>query len=193
MTTATGAANRVKVWTFTVDTAAPTVAQAASLALVVLSKTKAATWDELEQRLTSGDENTLQAVAGVHLDEGQHHLLSAHPLAVRLVGPGPPLRSIAVCGECGEFFALVGSAPSRCPMGVECEGRPAKAPVAKGHKTPVGELPAPELGDDAGSKDEDHDAEQEPGGAEAGSEEAAHHHTEWLQVRAEDLEEFDFA
>lgn len=129
-----------KVWALEVDPRLPAPAQAASLALVILAKTKTSSWDELESGLLTGDEATRSAMELIDLTEDQYQVLVSHPLAVRLVSPAPPVRSVAICGECDEFFALAGNPPSGCAMTMGCEGKPAKVRAAAATKVSVDDL-----------------------------------------------------
>ena len=102
---------------------APEAAQAAQIALVLMSVAKSPNWAGVE-----ASEDITKKVA---LTEHQQHLLEKHrgilPYLTR-GGREGTLRSVVVCSHCQRvMFTSTGSAPARCAMTLGCAGTPVKA------------------------------------------------------------------
>src|SRR5699024_619347 len=123
-----------KVTVITVDDALPAVAQAASLALVLLRKVGAGDMGEFGRRVLASDKRTITSLGHIMLTGQQQELLADHSRACALVSPGPPRRTIAVCSWCGQYLLVAGSVPSRCALTLGREGTYAKVAPAKAER-----------------------------------------------------------
>lgn len=151
-----------KVTVITVDDSLPPVAQAASLALVLLRKVGAANMGEFGRRVLASDKRTITALGRIVLTGPQQGLLAQHSQACALVSPGPPRRTIAVCSACGQYLVAAGSAPSRCALTLGCAGTYTKVQPAKAEQVDADKLTAsgqvrsdPSLEEPAGDDEED--------------------------------------
>jgi len=151
-----------KVTVITVDDSLPPVAQAASLALVLLRKVGATDMGEFGRRVLASDKPVITSLGRIVLSEHQQELLRDHSGACALVSPGPPRRTIAVCSGCGQYLVVAGSVPSRCALSLGCQGTYAKVAPAKAEQvdattlTPSGQVrPDPVLEEPAGDEDEE--------------------------------------
>lgn len=184
-----------KVTVLAVDETLPAVAQAASVALRVLQKTKADTWDELVERVAEQDEATLKALRSLHLDDTQRNLLAEHPAAVSLVAYSTPRRTIAVCSTCHEPVVVTKTVPSSCDMTIGCDGTYTKVQPAKAETVPADDIePAHANTDDrpdTEAPEHEEPTAPDPHGADpADGQQGA---SEPAEAGDDDEEEFEFA
>lgn len=112
-----------KIATFTIDSSIPEVAQAVSLALVMLRRAKVDNWGDL-----AADPEPL---AGMYLTFEQKRVLAKYAHVVTLVGYRAPRCTIALCDSCNEPLILTGAAPSKCSLTLRCEGKYSKVQPGK--------------------------------------------------------------
>lgn len=132
---------------FAHDPEQPALIQAASLALSVLSWTKAGTVGNLDRLLEAGDPDTKALVAAIRLTTEQVALLDApeHSGALAALRCPPDFTAtpvtVQVCGECGRWSLTHASAVRSCRMSAGCAGTVVRAGRAKRTK-PQAEQPA---------------------------------------------------
>ena len=184
-----------KVTVLAVDETLPAVAQAASVALRVLQKTKADTWDELAERVAEQDEATLKALRSLHLDDAQRNLLAEHPAAVALVAYSTPRRTIAVCSTCHEPVVVTKTVPSSCDMTIGCDGTYTKVQPAKAETIPADDIEPAHANTEERPDTEapEHDEPPAPDSHGADSADGQQGASEPAEADDDDEEEFEFA
>jgi len=109
----------------------PPAAQAASLAISLCKAAKVDTFTELEEKVRSGDEKVLAALASIRLTPEQVDLISQNMFAVRAVGAKPPMRTVVVCHDCNAVLVMSGGAtPKKCTLTRNCTGVTSRASAA---------------------------------------------------------------
>lgn len=144
-------ARKPVVVAFAHDPELPPLIQAASLALSVLSWTRAGTVSNLDRLLDAGDPATKALVAAMQLTPEQAALLDAPEhsgvLAALQCPPGFTGTPVTVqtCQKCGRWSLTYSSASRSCRMTSGCPGMVVRAVRAKRVKpeteTPAGRAP----------------------------------------------------
>ena len=138
---------RKKTLTVTVlaiDESLPAAAQAAALALGVLTHAKQHTWGDLVVAVETQDQAAVTAMASLFLTAEQESVLEAWPgvaHTVRRKDGDTPRVTAAVCAECEEWVAVTSTAPSVCQMTDGCKGKYVKPRDASRKQVPFDEAP----------------------------------------------------
>lgn len=113
---------------FIVNDDLPEAVQAASYALAIIRMASVGSWDELEDaELTPTRQAKLD---DLEITPEQKRVIIENPEAVRLVHKGPPMRSVAVCDECGFTIAICGPSSKKCVRPRGCPGTMIRATTA---------------------------------------------------------------
>ena len=108
----------------------PEVAQAASVALALLTEGGAKTWAEFMN--PEDDTFRTKALSKVVVTDELGELLDKFPTVLTwLTRECTPASTIVVCPECSEFSVTLGTCPSSCKVTPRCEGKPIRVVRAK--------------------------------------------------------------
>lgn len=133
------------VCTFQVEESLPPVGRAASLAMALLTRAKADTWEELARNAAVPGSHTRLALATIHLTAEQLELLGAWPVVTQ-VSVSTPRRGVSVCPVCEEVVLYCGSSPPRrCLMTLRCPGELVRVAPAALVPMPADRITAPVL------------------------------------------------
>ncbi|MEH0110600.1 hypothetical protein V6N00_12890 [Tersicoccus sp. MR15.9] len=138
-------------------------AEAASLGLALLRKTKQNTWAELAAAMDAADPQVVRAFTTVSLTGRQLGLLDGEQLILQALRVSPAAIP-AICPVCG-YWVLADSAapPSSCLVTRGCSGKPAKVVAATARDTaPDDSVDAPV--DEPAAAEQDLDAQPEADG-----------------------------
>lgn len=102
--------------------------EALGLAIAVLKKTKARSWEELCS--TKLGTPTAKLLASIDLSPGQLSILEAHRDVVALLQLSPNAIP-AICNVCGLPTLVDTTVPASCTMSLRCTGKPVKPVAAK--------------------------------------------------------------
>lgn len=105
------------------------LAQAVSLGIAVLKKTRKNTWSELAEAMATDDQALVKSFHALDLTDDQFAVIDNHQAVLALVRISPPVIP-AVCPVCGYFVLTNDTAPSKCQVTASCTGKPAKVAVA---------------------------------------------------------------
>ena len=105
------------------------LATAVSLALTILRRAKANTWEELGDAMASEDPAAVKALQAIDLTDTQLALIGEHANILPLIRLTPPAIP-AVCPVCGQFVLVAAQTPSKCLVTGGCAGKPVKVGAA---------------------------------------------------------------
>lgn len=125
------------------------MAEAVSLGIAVLKKSKQNTWPGLVAAIAETDPLVVKAFKALDLTDAQLEVINDWQPVLNLVQIAPPIIP-AVCPACNHYILTADTAPSRCMVLAGCEGRPFKVIAATGNtaqkaaaaKEPAGEAKA---------------------------------------------------
>lgn len=119
------------------------LAQAASLGIAILKKTKQNTWRELLEAMEASEAHVVKTFRSLDLSDSQLQAITRHQEVLNLLVITPAAVP-AICPKCGHFILVSDTVPSKCMVGSGCEGKPAKVASATAGKgePPEAETPA---------------------------------------------------
>lgn len=111
------------------------LAEAVSLGIAVLKKSKQNTWPGLVTAMGETDPLVVKAFRAMELTDRQLETINEWQPVLNLIQVAPPVIP-AVCPACNYYVLTADTAPSRCMVTAGCEGKPFKVTGATGN-TPV--------------------------------------------------------
>jgi hypothetical protein len=116
------------------------LAEAVSLGIALLKKSKQNTWPELVEAMGSKNFLVIKAFKAVDLTDAQLDTVNMWQHVLNLVKVNPAVIPV-ICPVCEHYVLTADTAPSRCMVTAGCEGKPFKVAAATGitaPKTPAG-------------------------------------------------------
>ncbi|ACL42367.1 hypothetical protein Achl_4416 (plasmid) [Pseudarthrobacter chlorophenolicus A6] len=107
------------------------LAEAVSLGIAVLKKSKQNTWAELVDGMNSGNLLVVKAFKALDLTDAQLETVNAWQSVLNLVKINPAVIPV-ICPVCEYYVLTADTAPSRCMVTAGCEGKPFKVAAATG-------------------------------------------------------------
>lgn len=115
------------------------LAEAVSLGIALLKKSKQNSWPELVEGMGSGNLLVLKAFKAVDLTDAQLDTVNMWQSVLNLVKINPAVIPV-ICPACQHYVLTADTAPSRCMVTSGCEGKPFKVAAATSNaasKTPA--------------------------------------------------------